>query len=224
MVLPGKTSLCRKISNRLTCLINLACTFIGYLTVWVVEPVVTHQTSWFESTGAYTYTSSFDWSMALPQAHAQHQIYDPLSRRAFPIHQYHHALSAAVKEAVVEGHVAQPHVAGQSTAAELARTPSTDSQGREAARADTPEAASDREPEAEGVGSKAQHRGRSKGHKLPPGVLLQSHAIIPALYMHPSAISATICSITLHASTCITTLQAHAHSCGDSFCMYALLS
>ena len=26
--------------------------FISYLTVWGVEPVVTHQTSWLESTGA----------------------------------------------------------------------------------------------------------------------------------------------------------------------------
>ena len=29
------------------------CTFIVYLTVWGVEPVVTHQTSWLESTGVY---------------------------------------------------------------------------------------------------------------------------------------------------------------------------
>ncbi len=117
----------------------------------------------------------------------------------------------------MEGHVAQPHAAGQSTAAELARTPSTDSQGREAARADTPEAASDRDAEAEAAETKAQHRGRSKDHKLPPGVpsaLLQSHAILPAssLYMHPSALSATICIITLRASICTISDHLHYHS------------
>ena len=121
----------------------------------------------------------------------------------------------------MEGHVAQPHAAGQSTAAELTRTPSIDSQGREAARADTPEAASDRDPEVEAAGTKAQHRGRSKDHKLPPGVpnaLLQCHDQLPAssLYMHPSALSAPICIITLHAFICIITLCAHAH-CGDCF-------
>ena len=108
--------------------------------------------------------------MALPQAHAQHRICDLVSRHHLPIHQCYNALPAGVKEAVVEGHVAQPHAAGQSTGAELARTPSADSQGREAARTDTPEAASDREADAEATGTKIQHRGRSRDHKLPPGV------------------------------------------------------
>lgn len=105
----------------------------------------------------------------------------------------------------MEGHVAQPHAAGQTTAAELARTPSTDSQGREAARTETPEAASDRDAEAEAAGTKAQPRARSKDHKLPPGVptaLLQSDDI----------------------PCCIITLHAHAHRRGNSFYMYALLS
>ncbi|DBA87025.1 TPA: hypothetical protein ACH3X2_000400 [Trebouxia sp. C0005] len=83
----------------------------------------------------------------------------------------------AVKEAVVEGHVAQPHAADQSTAAGLAHAPSTDSQGREAARTDTPEAASDRDTEAEAAGTKAQPRGRSKGHKLPPEAVQQLLAV-----------------------------------------------
>ncbi|KAL0036516.1 hypothetical protein WJX77_010974 [Trebouxia sp. C0004] len=90
----------------------------------------------------------------------------------------------AVKEAVVEGHVAQPHAAGQSTGAELARTPSSDSQGRdtaartdtpEAARTDTPEAASDREAEA--TGTKGQHGRRSRDHKLPPEAVQQLLAV-----------------------------------------------
>lgn len=129
--------------------------------------------------------------MALPQAHAQHRMFKPVSRQHFPTHQSCYALPVAVKEAVVEGHVAQPHAADQSTAAGLAHAPSTDSQGREAARTDTPEAASDRDTEAEAAGTKAQPRGRSKGHKLPPGVpnaLLQSHGFPSALslymYMH----------------------------------------
>ena len=92
--------------------------------------------------------------------------------------------------------MAQPHAAGQSTAAELARTPSTDSQGTEAARTETPEAASDRDAEAEAAGTKAQPRARSKDHKLPPGVptaLLQSDDIPAAssLYMHMHTVVAT---------------------------------
>ena len=37
---------------------NITCSFsFFYLTAWVVEPVVTHQTSWLESAGVYSFCS-----------------------------------------------------------------------------------------------------------------------------------------------------------------------
>jgi len=82
---------------------------------------------------------------------------------------------AGVKEAVVEGQVAQAELHTQavaSAAAPLHPAPSTDSQpGDRRERGDTPEGTPDVEDDAEAAETKPKRKGRAKGHKLPPGEL-----------------------------------------------------
>lgn len=90
-------------------------------------------------------------------------------------------LSAAVQEAVVEGQVAQAQpelrTRAHSTDRDMSRTPSVDSQDREAARPDSHEGTSDRAADTEAVEAGPKGKGRAKDHKLPPGGLLAPPAL-----------------------------------------------
>lgn len=94
-------------------------------------------------------------------------------------------LSAAVQEAVVEGQVAQAQpelqTRAHSTDRDMSRTPSVDTQDREAARADSHEGTPDRAADPEAVEAGPTCKGRAKDHKLPPG----GAACPRALFCHP---------------------------------------